>query len=134
MFKSKIKVYLVKKDRSIEILKKPFIENRVFISKDYEIIFSPEHIFLRKRKFLPPEPCLIIQDGRLEPDKLPNPNGNLMIPLTNEEIRKIIKREIAKSIVEVKPLKLNMFIILFLMLIFIIIMNIMILLRWRIMI
>ena len=129
----KIKVYLIKKDKSIEVCKKPFHENKVFLGKNQEILFEPEHVFLRKRgRFLPPEPCLIIQEGKTTPEKLPNPDGDFLIPMTTEEIRKFIKREVAKSITEIKPIKLNMFIILFLFLLINLIINIMILAGWRI--
>lgn len=130
---SKIKVFLIKKDKSIEVSKKPFYENKVVLNKNQEILFEPEHIFLRKRgRFLPPEPCLIIQEGKTTPEKISNSNDDFLIPLTTEEIRKFIKREVTKSLTEIKPIKLNMFIILCLLLVFNMILNLMLLSGWRI--
>lgn len=107
----KILTFLISPDKSLTIKKCKFAENRLIIKKgENEILFKPEHIFLKKRKLLPPQTCLIVQEGKLEPEKLGNPT--FFIPMSNEEIRQLIKREIAKARMKVKPITLNLFIVL----------------------
>jgi hypothetical protein len=118
MFSRKILTYYIRSDKSVEKKKFKFKENKITIEKDREILFSPEHLFLRKRLLLPPEPCLILLEGKSEPEKIGNPTvsiPNLFPPMTYGEIAELIKREIAKARMRIKPLSLNLFIILFIM-------------------
>jgi hypothetical protein len=111
----KILTFYVHPDKSIERKKFKFKENKLIIGKDKEILFSPEHLFLRKRRLLPPQPCLILLEGKPQPEKIGNPTVNIpdLFPaMTYGEISELIKREIAKARMRVKPLSLNMFIIL----------------------
>jgi hypothetical protein len=114
----KILTFYVHPDKSIERKKFKFKENKLIIGKDKEILFSPEHLFLRKRTLLPPQPCLILLEGKPEPEKIGNPTvniPNLFPAMTYGEISELIKREIAKARMRIKPLSLNLFIILFIM-------------------
>jgi hypothetical protein len=115
----KILVYYVHPDKSIEKKKFKFKENKLILGKDREILFKPEHIFLQKRRFPPiPKPCLILQEGKPQPETVGNPTINIpgMFPaMTYGEISELIKREIAKARMKVKPISLNMFIILLLL-------------------
>ena len=112
----KILVYYVRSDKSIETKHFKFKENKLTIGKDREILFNPEHLFLKKRIFpLPPKPCLILLEGKPEPEKISNPTvdiPNLFPKMTYGEVSEMIKREIAKARMRVKPLSLNLFIIL----------------------
>jgi len=112
---SKILTYYVHPDKSIEQKKFKYKENKLIIAKDREVLFSPEHLFLRKRFLLPPQPCLILQEGKPEPEKIGNPTVNIpgLFPaMTYGEISELIKREIAKARTKIKPISLNLFIIL----------------------
>lgn len=111
----RILVFYVHPDKSVEAKKFKFKENKLFIGKDREILFSPEHLFLKKRLMLPPQPCLILQEGKPEPEKIgnpTNPQSGLFPTMTYGEISELIKREIARARMKIKPLSLNLFIIL----------------------
>lgn len=114
----KILVYYVHPDRSIEIKKMRYKENKLILDKNTEVLFKPEHIFLRKRRLLPPIPCLILQEGKPEPEKLREPltsNPGLFPPLTYSELNELVKRLIARTRMKIKPISLNLFLILLLM-------------------
>jgi len=111
----RILTFYVHPDRSIERKKFKFKENKLIIGKDKEILFSPEHLFLRKRRLLPPQPCLILLEGKPTPEKIGNPTQsmpNLFPAMTYGEISELIKREMGKARMRIKPISLNMFIIL----------------------
>jgi len=108
-------VYLIHPDKSVEGKKFKFKENKLIIGKDKEIIFSPEHIFLKKRRFLPPQQCLILVEGKGEPEKLGDYVGDapgLFPKMTYGDVTELIKREVAKARMRIKPLSLNLFVIL----------------------
>lgn len=114
----KILVYYVHPDRSIEKKNFKYKENKLIIEKDREILFSPEHLFLNKRFLLPPKPCLILLEGKPAPEKIGNPTTNIpdLFPaMTYGEISEMIKREVAKARTKIKPISLNLFIILMLL-------------------
>ncbi len=111
----KILTYYVHPDRSVEVKRFKFKENKVIVDKNMEVIFKPEHIFLRKRRFLPPQPCLILMEGKPEPEKINVPlqsNPGLFPMLTYGELSEYIQRLIARSRMRIKPISLNLFIIL----------------------
>lgn len=115
----KILTFYIRSDKSIEIKKMKYKENKLILDKDTEILFKPENIFLWKRsKLLPPRPCLILQEGKMEPEKLREPvtaNPGLFPPLTYSELSELIKRLIARARMKIKPISLNLFIILLLL-------------------
>jgi len=41
-----------------------------------------------------------------------NPDGSVSLPFTNNEVSTLIKREVGKALMSIKPLKLSMFIVL----------------------
>lgn len=112
----KILVYYVHPDKSIEKKAFRYKENKLIIGKDREILFKPEHLFLQKRFLFPPRPCLILLEGKPEPEKIssPNPEGtpHLFPKMTYGEICELIKREVARARMRIKPISLNLFIIL----------------------
>jgi hypothetical protein len=88
------------------------------VRKDYEVLFKPEHLFLKKRFLLPPQVCLILQDGKPQPETIGNPTmaiPGLFPAMTYGEVSELIKREIAKARMKVKPITLNLFIVLLLL-------------------
>lgn len=124
----KILVYYVHPDKSIEHRKINYKENKIIVDKNREILFTPEHLFLQKRRFLPPKPCLILLEGKPEPEKVGNPTvniPNLFPPMTYGEVAEMVKREVAKARTMVKPISFNFFIILVILHIITIIMLIM---------
>lgn len=106
-------------DKSIEVKSVKFKENKLIFGRDKEILFKPEHVFLQKRKFPPiPRPCLILQEGKPEPEKISNPAKGvegLFPEMTYNEISELIKREVAKARMRIKPISLNLFVILLLL-------------------
>lgn len=112
----KIKVYLIRKDKTLQIKKFAIKDGKVIVQRrKYEVPFKPEHIILKERRFLKifprsPEPCLIIQEGKNEPET--PKRGKWFVPFTEEELRVLIKRLIGEALTQVKPIKLNQFIIL----------------------
>ena len=125
----KILVYYVHPDKSIEPKRFKFKENKLILDKDREILFSPEHLFLKKRRLLPPQPCLILQEGKPTPEKIGNPTESIpgLFPtMTYGEISELIKREIAKARMRIKPISFNLFIVLVLLHIITIVMLIMV--------
>ena len=112
----KIWVCLVHPDKSIEFKKIKCKENKLILGKDREITFSPEHIFLEKRgKFLPPRQCLVLVEGKGEPEKLGDfidAKPGLFPKMTYGDVAELIKREVAKARMRIKPISLNLFIIL----------------------
>jgi hypothetical protein len=106
-------------DKSIEVKNVKFKENKLIFGKDKEILFKPEHVFLQKRKFPPVwRPCLILQEGKPEPEKISNPAKGvegLFPEMTYNEISELIKREVAKARMRIKPISLNLFVILLLL-------------------
>ena len=114
----KILTFLVSPDKSVRTKKIKFKENKLLVRKDYEVLFKPEHLFLRRRFLLPPQVCLILQDGKPQPETIGNPTTPIpgMFPsMTYGEVSELIKREIAKARMKIKPLSLNLFIILLLL-------------------
>lgn len=125
----KILTFYVHPDKSVEKKKFRYKENKLIIGKGREILFSPEHLFLHKRWFLPPQPCLILLEGKPEPEKISNPTVDIpdFFPkMTYGELQELIKREVAKARMRIKPISLNLFIILSLLHIVEIIMIIMV--------
>jgi hypothetical protein len=114
----KILVYLVHPDKSLEKRSFKCKENKLILGKDREITFSPEHVFLLKRKLLPPKQCLILVEGKGEPEKLSDVVGDapgLFPKMTYTDVAELIKREVAKARMRVKPITLNLFVILLIM-------------------
>lgn len=114
----KILTFYVHPDKSVERKKFRCKENKLIIGKDREILFSPEHLFLHKRFLLPPQPCLILLEGKPEPEKIGNPVVDIpgLFPkMTYGELQELVKREVAKARMRIKPLSLNLFIILLLL-------------------
>jgi hypothetical protein len=114
----KILTFLVSPDKSVRTKKIKFKENKLVVRKDYEVLFRPEHLFLRKRFLLPPQVCLILQDGKPQPETIGDPTTPIpgMFPsMTYSEVSELIKREVARARMKVKPLSLNFFIILLLL-------------------
>jgi len=123
----KIKAILVNKDKTLEIRKVWVEENKAILGrgrKQMEFLFEPQDVFFRKRRFLPPEPCLILEEGSLKAVKY---QSKLEFPLTTFEIKDLIKREIAKARMKFKPISLGMFIVLALLIAFNIILTLLIL-------
>jgi hypothetical protein len=50
-------------------------------------------------------------EGKQEVEKLKNPD--LFTPLTTRELQELIKREMTKARMKIKPISLNMFLVLF---------------------
>jgi hypothetical protein len=114
----KILTFLVSPDKSVITKKLKFKENKLIVSKDYEVLFKPEHLFLKKRFLRSPQVCLILQEGKPQPETIGNPTTAIpgMFPaMTYGEVVELIKREIAKARMKIKPISLNMFIILLLL-------------------
>ncbi len=111
-----IQTFLIGLDKSVKFKKFKVKENKVKIHKDYEVTFDPESIFLFKR-FFRQAPCLIVVEGKAHAEKLKNPipleDG--FPPMTCSEISELIKKEVAKARMRVKPISLNQFIVLILL-------------------
>jgi len=125
----KVLVYLVHPDKSLEKRYFKCKENKLILGKDKEITFSPEHIFLLKRKMLPPKQCLVLVEGKGEPEKLGDIIGDapgLFPKMTYSDVVELIKREVAKARMRIKPISLNLFVILLILHIITIVMLLMV--------
>ena len=109
----KILVYYIRSDNSVEKKKFKYKGDKLIIGKDEEIRFTPEHLFLQKRILLPPQQCLILQEGKLEPEKRrKGAIEEFFPPMSFHETSEMLKKAIGKAWFAVKPLSFNMFIIL----------------------
>jgi hypothetical protein len=125
----KVLVYLVHPDKSLEKRYFKCKENKLILGKGKEITFSPEHVFLLKRKLLPPKQCLILVEGKGEPEKLSDIIGDapgLFPKMTYSDVVELIKREVAKARMRIKPISLNLFVILLILHIITIVMLLMV--------
>lgn len=97
-------------------------ENRLKIKNgktEWNPTFELEDILIEQKRFPPrSNRYVILQEGRQQAEKPQNGEKDLFTPLTTKEIQELIKREMAKARMKIKPISLNMFIILFLMQIF----------------
>lgn len=112
-----IKVLLVGQNKNINVVKVPIKENKAVIAKDkFEPFFDADCIFQIKEicqipligKFITNrrkrEACLIQQIGKEHAEKLKAPGkDDLFEPLTNEERKDLVKREIAKALRKFQP-------------------------------
>ena len=124
----KIKAIIIGQDKTLQIKKVKTEENRLKIKNgkiEWNPTFDPEDILIEQKRFPPiTNRYLILQEGRQQAEK--PKNGDLFLPLTTKEIKELIKREMAKARMKIKPISLNMFIVLFLMQIFTIVAVIMV--------
>jgi hypothetical protein len=95
----------------------PSEEKKISFNKNWDCLFNWEHVFLETRRsflfFKKTRPCILIPHGSIEPLKMvTNPDGSVSLPFTNNEVSTLIKREVGKALMSIKPLKLSMFIVL----------------------
>lgn len=125
----KVKMLLVGQDKNIDVMRVETKENAAIVNKNYQPLFDPECIFNLKEKSSIPllgrfitkrrkrEPTLIQILGKMKAEKL-KAAKDLLDPLTNEESRKIVERNMALGLSEFKPISTIMFIILVLLIVF----------------
>lgn len=111
----KIKAIIIGQDKTLQIKKVKTEENRLRIKRgktEWNPTFEPDSIFLRRKRFPPKsEQYVILLEGKQEVEKLKNPD--LFTPLTTRELQELIKREMTKARMKIKPISLNMFLVLF---------------------
>ena len=116
----KIKAIIIGQDKTLQIKKVKTEENRLKIKQgknEWNPTFDPEDVLIEHKRFPPrSDRYLILQEGKQKAEKLKG--GELFTPLTTKELQELIKREVAKARMKIKPISLNMFIVLFLMQIF----------------
>lgn len=126
----KIKVLLIAENKNVNGAKFTIKENKVVIEKDkYEPFFDSDSVFGYKDICTIPllgrwinrhrkrEPCIIQVYGKERAEKLKTKEADLFEPLTNEERKDIVKREIAKTLRKFGPISNWMFAILLILLI-----------------
>jgi hypothetical protein len=112
-----IKVLVIGQNRNINVAKFPIQENKLIISKDEtEPFFDADGIFQMKNVCQWPligrlitrrrrrEPCMMHILGKEHVEKLKAPTTDLFEPLSNDERKEIVKREIAKALGKFKPI------------------------------
>lgn len=126
----KIKVILIAENKNMNIATFPIKENKVLIEKDnYEPFFTADSVFGMKEISTIPllgrwinrhrkrEPCIIQLLGKERAETLKTITDELFEPLTNEERKDIVKREIAKTLRKFGPISNWMFAVLLILLI-----------------
>lgn len=113
-----IKAIIIGQDKTLQIRKVKTEENRLKIKRgkfEYTPTFDPESIFVEHKGFPFPktERYVVLVDGKQEVEKLQG--TQLFTPLTTKELQELVKREVAKARMRIKPISLNLFIILFLL-------------------
>ncbi len=118
----RIKAIILHHDKTLTVKRVKTDENRLLLKKgkqDYNPSFSPECIFLQHKTLPFPrtEQCVILVDGKQEVEKLHDglnsmSNEMLFTDLTVKETEELIKREVAKARMRIKPVTLHQFIIL----------------------
>lgn len=114
----RIKAIIIGQDKTLQIKKVKTDENRLKIKRgkvENTPRFDPESIFI-ERKLLPfpkVNQYVVWVEGKQQVEKLHNTNDDFFCPLTTSEIVELIKREVAKARMRIKPISLNLFIILF---------------------
>jgi hypothetical protein len=138
MSKDKIKVFHVKNTKNIDIIQAEAKVDSIKIEADKEPKFTPEDIFNVKETSTVPllgkfinsrrkrKQCVIYVDGKLSCEKLSKAN-ELFEPITDDDRKNIVKREIAKTLGKFQMMKPVMFIVLMILLVIILIMQILIL-------
>jgi len=124
----KIKAIIIGQDKTLQIKKVKTEENRLKIKRgkeEYNPIFDPESIFIEHKRFPIPRTnqYVVLVEGKSQVEKLHS--SDLFTPLTTKELQELIKREVAKARMKIKPISLNMFLVLFFVQIFTLIMLIM---------
>jgi|Deesub1362A_J573_1020465.scaffolds.fasta_scaffold00566_23 iron-sulfur cluster repair protein YtfE (RIC family) len=124
----KIKAIIISQDKTLQIKKVKTEENRLKIKRgknEYNPTFDPESIFIEHKRFPIPRTnqYVVLVEGKQQVEKLHS--NDLFTPLTTKELQELIKREVAKARMKIKPLSLNMFVVLLVVQIITIIMLIM---------
>lgn len=132
-----ITVFLIGENRNVNKVTLPIQENKLIVNDNYNPFFDPECVFSVKDistvpllgKFINRHraryPALFQRIGKLKAEKLLAPKkSDIFEPLTNEERKEIVKRQVAETLSEGKQFENWQFLILMFLNIFVLILGI----------